>query len=815
MPAALCLWVAALVLVLGSAEVRHLGAVLLGIALLAALAGCKLFSAKIVSQSIFCVVLVGILTGSFHFQSQIYASELTGRASEQLVKITSEPSIADSFGRTRCSYQAQAFAPKAYLTLTTFSDPDCTLAYGASYTVSGKYSEDDFHIKNAATLEVDTFEEYKPASAFDTFCNDLRRKFLALAKTLPGNAPGLVPGMSVGDTRFMEKDLKDATKISGLTHLTAISGAHFVIIISLIGTILAALKLRLGVKCVLQLVAVAGMVILVHPTDSVKRAAVMSVIGLCGIFFKRRSQSLSALFFAISAYLIFDPWLAVSFGFALSCSATASIIIFTAPLSSRLEGYIGKLPAQILAVPIVAQMGCYPVLLLMTDYITPYAPLANVLVIPAIEPATILSLASCLSAGIFPALAFWLARAAGFFTEIIASAAIQVNNLPGARIAWPAGLRGALILYALLTLIIIIPHIYRCAYRRLLGRDLPEFGSLKGILTRARQKVCDTLVNKLYKPHRVLVWGLVSVLLLSSGALVYGKQRLGWFSSIPPSWLVIACNVGQGDAALVRTGEHSAILVDAGPPDTSTGGEYVAECIQRAGVQVIDAFVVSHYHDDHIGGLDKAFEAATFRKALLNPVKSPARNHTHVLQAFQSRGIPVEYASSEMRDVGECAPSAPYCTKYSILSIWDDLGAGGKVSDKESGGGSAADDDRENDSSLAMLFEVNGVRYFTAGDLEKKGAQAALKAVQASGVGAVDVMKVNHHGSKTQNEALVKALNPLVSLYMSGKNTYGHPAKDTLALTSSTGSRNLRVDESGLCGVYLGADAQLRVFEQG
>jgi competence protein ComEC len=816
LPASICVWVAALVLVLGAPSLKQFGVVLLGIVLLAAALGCKLFSAKIVSQLVFCVVAIVILIGSFQVQAHIFSDSLVGKTDEpQLVRITSEPSIQDSFGRVRCSYQANAYNPKAFLTLTTLTDPECSLKYGASYYVDGKYSEDDFHIKNAATLEAETFELYKPASTIDDFYNDLRAKFLRLAKTLPGNAPGLVPGMSVGDTRYMEKGVKDATKVSGLTHLTAISGAHFVIIISLIGTILSALKLRLSVKVILQLIAIVAMVLLVHPTDSVKRAAVMSVIGLCGIFFKRRSQSLSALFFAIIAYLIYDPYLSASFGFALSCSATASIVVFSAPLSRALEGYIGKVPAEILSVPIVAQMGCYPVLLLMTDYITPYAPVANVLVIPAIEPATILSLLSCLLSGVWPWLALLLARAAGFCTEIIASVATHMSNLPGAKVAWPTGLRGALILYAILTLIIIIPQLYKFAYKRISKRNLPEYNSLKGKLTRGRKVAHDILVNKLYKAHRVQFLSIFLVVVILASSTIYVRSELGWFTSIPKNWLIVACNVGQGDAALIRTGSTSAIMVDAGPGDTSTGGEPAANCLKRAGVKVVDAFVVSHYHDDHIAGLDQVLDTAIFKKALLNPVKSPMRNHQHLVKLFEEKSIPIEYANDQMRNVGECEERGQFCAKYDILSIWDNLGKGGEVVETVPKGDSTLEDDRENDSSLAMLFDINGVRYFTAGDLEQKGASAALKALQKEGVQNVDVMKVNHHGSKTQNAALVKLLHPMVSIYMSGENTYGHPAKDTLKLTSDEGLVNLRVDESGLCGVYLGQDGELHIFENG
>ncbi|MDR2082254.1 MAG: hypothetical protein LBP35_01255 [Candidatus Ancillula trichonymphae] len=104
----------------------------------------------------------------------------------------------------------------------------------------------------------------------------------------------------------------------------------------------------------------------------------------------------------------------------------------------------------------------------------------------------------------------------------------------------------------------------------------------------------------------------------------------------------------------------------------------------------------------------------------------------------------------------------------------------------------AGEDDRENNSSIAMLFDVNGVTYFTAGDLEINGDVGALRQLRAQNIEGVDVVKVNHHGSKTQSKPPNNQLSPAIVVYMVGKNNYGHPNTDTIK--SFLGAETLRTD---------------------
>ena len=104
-----------------------------------------------------------------------------------------------------------------------------------------------------------------------------------------------------------------------------------------------------------------------------------------------------------------------------------------------------------------------------------------------------------------------------------------------------------------------------------------------------------------------------------------------------------------------------------------------------------------------------------------------------------------------------------------------------------------------NNSSIALLITVGGLRIFSAGDLEPP-AQEALMA--SSKISAVDIYKVSHHGSAYQYQPLVSALKPKVALISVGAgNNYGHPAATTVSALESMGTKVMRTDQDGAIAV--------------
>lgn len=261
-------------------------------------------------------------------------------------------------------------------------------------------------------------------------------------------ARGLVPGVAVGDTSALPDDVADAMRATGLTHLTAVSGAHVAIIAGAVLGIGAALRLPRVARALLVSVVLVGFVLLVRPDPSVQRAAVMGGIALLGLVLGRRAASVAALSTAVVVLVLLDPWLARSYGFDLSVVATGAIVVVTPPAVRWLAQAVPRPVAYALVVPAVAQLACGPVLILLEPVVTPYAVLANVLVAPAVVPATISGvLAAVVSPWSLP-----VARALGWIAalaaEWMAKVATVLADAPGAQIAWVPGAGGAALLAA-------------------------------------------------------------------------------------------------------------------------------------------------------------------------------------------------------------------------------------------------------------------------------------------------------------------------------------------------------------------------------
>ncbi|GEK19503.1 ComEC/Rec2 family competence protein [Cellulomonas xylanilytica] len=267
-----------------------------------------------------------------------------------------------------------------------------------------------------------------------------------LAATLPGDAGALYAGITVGDTSAIPDPLEDALRTAGLTHVTAVSGAHFSLVAALVLALTSAVRLPRPVRVVLTLAAMAAMVLVVHPSPSVLRAAAMGAVALLGVLLGRPHRAPAALGATVVLLLVADPWLAGELGFVLSVLATGALVLLGGPLADRWSGALGRPAATALALPVAAQLVCAPVVLLLTPAVSLYAIPANLLAAPAVAPATVLGLAAgCVAPWWFDG-AQVLALGAGAACWWIGAVGRVAAAAPGAQVAWLPGWTGAVLL---------------------------------------------------------------------------------------------------------------------------------------------------------------------------------------------------------------------------------------------------------------------------------------------------------------------------------------------------------------------------------
>ena len=262
----------------------------------------------------------------------------------------------------------------------------------------------------------------------------------------PPGARSLVPGVALGDDHALPAPLREDMRTVSMTHLTAVSGQHVAIILGLGLEALGVLPRRW--RALLGAVMLTLLVILVRPSGSVLRAATMGAVMLLGVVAGRRAASVPALCAGAIVLLLIDPWQSRDYGFALSVAATAGIVIGSKPVAAHLSRRLPSWLAAAVALPLVAQAACGPILILLQPSVGAWSVPANLLSEPAAVIATISGLLAALIAPAWPAAAAvtawpalaacsWMVLVAGFFA-----------HLPGAALPWPGGLTGALALGA-------------------------------------------------------------------------------------------------------------------------------------------------------------------------------------------------------------------------------------------------------------------------------------------------------------------------------------------------------------------------------
>ncbi|GEA83888.1 hypothetical protein GCM10009774_14650 [Cellulomonas gelida] len=328
-------------------------------------------------------------------------------------------------------------------------EPMAGLAYGALVEVAGRLRAGAPGAREVALLVASGPAETRHAPrAWDALAARASAGVRALAGELPGDAGALLPGVTVGDTTAVPDDLTDAMRASGLTHLVAVSGAHFGLVAALVLAAGAALRLPPRAQALAAGGAMLAMLVLVHPEPSVVRAAAMGAVGIAGLAAGRPARSPAALSTAVVLLLLVDPWLAGELGFALSVVATAGIVLLGGPLARRWSVRLGRGAATALAVPVAAQLVCAPLVLVVSGTVTPWGVLANIVAAPAVAPATLLGLLSAVLAPWWPGAATAVSAAAGAACWWIGAVARRSAALPGAQLEWLPGLAGTVLLVA-------------------------------------------------------------------------------------------------------------------------------------------------------------------------------------------------------------------------------------------------------------------------------------------------------------------------------------------------------------------------------
>ncbi len=283
------------------------------------------------------------------------------------------------------------------------------------------------------------------AGAAQRAAHAVRSRFSAAVRdALPAEQAAMLPALVLGDTSAVTGETSREFRAAGMTHLMAVSGANVTIVCAAV--LFSARLVGPRAAVVFAALALAGFVIVVQPTASVLRAAVMGAIALTGMLSSRRRQAIPALSATVVVLLAVAPQLAVDVGFALSVIATAALIVIAPPWSRRLAARGCPKPlADALAVAWAAHLVTAPLVAGISGRLSLVAAGANLAVAPVIAPITVLGTVAAVLCVWWPAGGQVAIRFTGPELWWVLRVAEWSAGVPAATLRVPEGVAGVLV----------------------------------------------------------------------------------------------------------------------------------------------------------------------------------------------------------------------------------------------------------------------------------------------------------------------------------------------------------------------------------
>jgi competence protein ComEC len=554
-------------------------------------------------------------------------------------------------------------------------------------------------------------------------------QILANSSSLP-----LIKALTIGDGDSLTPYQWEIFRKTGTTHLMVISGSHIGLVTGLVYLLVIRLWAWSGVLAwsPQKVAAIVALVVAVFYAGltgfsvPAQRSALMIAIAMIAVIQQRNTQPYNILAVALCAVLVVDPLVVLSAGFWLSFIAV-SLIIYS------IAGRLGK-PGFFrggFKINWVTSIGLAPLLLFFFQQVSLIAPLANLIAVPIISLLIVpLALLAALAMFIAPIVAVKLFFVVDMALQGLWWILVNLANLPLSTITHPQPSWWAL------------------------GFAVP------GILLLFAPKGM---------PSRWL--GLIMLF-----PLVFTESD----KIAPGIFKMTLLDVGQGLSTVVQTTNH-VLVYDTGAKFSATsdmGQSVLVPFLRSQGVNKVDALVVSHGDNDHIGGAESLLANLHTEKLLTSVPEQLSLHAPEQCHAGQSW-------------------------------VWDEVNF--SIISPQNGNNSSS-----NDNSCVVQIQARQGTALLTGDIE---ATAESWLIEAYGNKLkADVLVAPHHGSQTSStNAFLKAVQPSIVLIPAGyRNQFGHPHEEVLQRYQRLNTKWLNTADDGAIQLTFDKDMKvesLRVVE--
>lgn len=546
-------------------------------------------------------------------------------------------------------------------------------------------------------------------------------------------AAGFLTALLTGERDGLDIQSSSDLSEAGLMHLTAVSGLHCGFLITILGVMVfhrQRLMALLGYPVLLLYMTVTGC------TPSVVRACVMAFFLLTAPLLNRETDPPTSLAGALLVILLANPFAIASVSLQLSFAATGGLLLLSPGIYAAFQTYrtrFRRVPRRVwnfcteaTSASLGVMAATAPLSAVYFGALSLVSPAANLLVLWMAKYLFAAALVVTALCAAFPGLAP-LAAVPEYMAEYVLRVAGILAKVPGhsIRFTGPAAVLWLLLVYAMLLL---------CA--------LLKDGNRKYMTAAIAAAVC----------------------LIAARGLPVSNTRGGELTAV-------AVDVGQGAATLLHSENYTA-LVDCGTLGTERGpGAAVAAAMDTYGWDRLDCVALTHYHEDHAGGLEELL-AKVEVKALLLPQLSgggQAELQRELLALAQRYGVPVTCVEERTKiEMGQAQ-----LTVYPPVAVGD-----------------------TNEEGLTFLCTAGYFDLLITGDM---GSSTEREFIKKYALPDIEVLVAGHHGSKSStSKELLETVTPEVGIISVGTNNrFGHPSPETLDRMTAAGMTLFRTDLHG------------------
>jgi len=538
----------------------------------------------------------------------------------------------------------------------------------------------------------------------------------------------------VGRRGELDEELKTAFVAAGLVHLLSISGFHIGLIA---GWVLLLLRLfrtpRHMAELTAAFLALGYVVFLGWPAPAARAGWLLLLIAMSR-WRQRNPAPIPLLAVTCLGVLVLDPWAVADLGGWLSATALAGAVL----LSRWSDRALGESRWwRTLAASVGATLGTAPLTALAFGQVALAGIALNFIAIPLAAAAVPAVIVALLLASIAPAMAAAFAAAGGGLLATIEQLALRAGS---AAVGQWIGEPGAI---ASIPWIVLIVAVVFATHGRATVREA----------------------------GRRAAW------VATAAFWVHLAVRIEFVDGAQGQLALHFLDVGQGDAALIRTPANRWIAVDAGPaaPASGAGGRVIIPFLRRHRVRRLELFVLSHAHRDHAGGAAWMVDQIPIGVALDPGQPFDDASYLAWLDAVARRGVRWRVAAAG--DAWEIDG-----VQFRILHPprrWTRRG------------------DDLNEDSIVLEIRYRDFAALLTGD-----AGFVAESLLTGVVSGIDVLKVGHHGSRgASGEMFLARASPRLAIVSVGRNGYGHPAPAALQRLARSGAMTMRTDHEGTVSV--------------